>query len=301
LLIGLVADDAETPIWFFSSSSHEFFSRFESHTSSVCSLVEIKKMETKQDGVRKKRKATSSPTTDDCCPAAATHNKRKRVKPERLGGNVAFLKQYPTENTWIAYIPDFFTKQEADAYLEHMMDEKQVKFADEKSFYGNPPARQCKWFGDFTYTYSKTSKHLPCQTPDWLSIVARKVEEVTHAIMKSAASPKEEKQDPPRPKFTGILSNLYRTGRDSVSRHPDQEDVLAPGIPIASLSVGAEREFKMWPNVTGSHASLYITLAHGSLLIMGGDCQKHWEHAVEKDEDVKEARVNSTFRQYVHS
>ena len=124
----------------------------------------------------------------------------------------------------------------------------------------------------------------------------------------------------PTPVYKGVLNNLYRGPRDSISWHSDNEKVLASGIPIASLSVGAERIFEMMKKkpLKKGEKHLKFKLASGSLFIMGGDCQKHFLHCVPKEDkgkksgagaagaeanaeanaDAKAPRVNSTFRQY---
>jgi alkylated DNA repair dioxygenase AlkB len=95
----------------------------------------------------------------------------------------------------------------------------------------------------------------------------------------------------------GALLNLYRNGKDSISWHSDDESMLKLLSPIASLSFGSERVFKM-RHKTGAHPTMHMVLKSGSLLIMGGKCQKFWLHAVEKDTDVTEPRINITLREY---
>jgi alkylated DNA repair dioxygenase AlkB len=199
-------------------------------------------------------------------------------------------------------------KSAADKYLASFL-QLQQDFKDEKSFYGNPPARQVMWFGDFKYTYSKVSSHEPRTIPDWLQAVASQVEKTTNECMQRFS--KETSSDNKKvesPKFRGILNNLYRNGKDSISWHSDNEDVLAPGVPISSLSVGAERVFELRRkrleegNKKGKKKKpephIYFKLSHGALFVMGGNCQKTFEHSVPKDESITGPRVNSTFRQY---
>jgi len=73
----------------------------------------------------------------------------------------------------------------------------------------------------------------------------------------------------------------YRDGSDSVAWHGDRigrgdhEDTL-----IAIVSVGDPRRLALRPR--GGGASVSFTLGHGDLLVMGGSCQRTWEHAVPK-------------------
>ena len=65
---------------------------------------------------------------------------------------------WPEKGAWLLYEPHFLDAKAADAYLAQMLERKN-DFHDEQSFYGNPPARQVKWYGDFKYVYSRTSVH----------------------------------------------------------------------------------------------------------------------------------------------
>jgi len=37
-------------------------------------------------------------------------------------------------------------------------------------------------------------------------------------------------------------------------------------------------------------------LGDGDLLVMGGDCQRHWQHCLPRRKRVTSARINLTFR-----
>ena len=94
--------------------------------------------------------------------------------------------------------------------------------------------------------------------------------------------------------FNSVLGNLYRDGQDSMGWHSDQEKVLGCNPFIASLSLGAERLFKIRHKKSGE--SVDIALASGSLLLMGGPLQHHWRHCVPKTQKPVAARINLTFR-----
>jgi len=87
----------------------------------------------------------------------------------------------------------------------------------------------------------------------------------------------------------------YRSGRDSVAWHGDTigrgsiEDTM-----VAIVSVGAHRELLLRPRDGGEvvrHA-----LGHGDLLVMGGSCQRTWEHAVPKRSRLVGPRISIQFR-----
>ena len=95
--------------------------------------------------------------------------------------------------------------------------------------------------------------------------------------------------------FNTALANLYRDGNDSVSWHADDEPELGPKPLIASLSLGASRKFRM--RRRDDHSERFeLTLTHGSMLILGGDTQRQWEHCVPKTRKPVAPRINVTFR-----
>ena len=95
--------------------------------------------------------------------------------------------------------------------------------------------------------------------------------------------------------FNCVLINLYRDGRDSMGWHADDEAVLGEQPVIASISLGAERDLLLRRRNKPSK-SQRITLNHGSLLIMAGDTQSNWQHALPRRKQVDSPRINLTFR-----
>jgi alkylated DNA repair dioxygenase AlkB len=96
-------------------------------------------------------------------------------------------------------------------------------------------------------------------------------------------------------RFNSVLANLYRDGRDSVGWHSDDEPELGPTPVIASLSFGATRTFRLRSRTTRA-AALPLDLVHGSLLVMAGDTQRLYQHALPKRAGVAAPRINLTFR-----
>ncbi len=87
----------------------------------------------------------------------------------------------------------------------------------------------------------------------------------------------------------------YRDGRDSVAWHGDTigrsstEDTM-----VAILSLGEARRLSLRPH--GGGDSLSFPVGHGDLLVMGGSCQRTWEHAVLKTARPVGPRVSVQFR-----
>jgi alkylated DNA repair dioxygenase AlkB len=96
-------------------------------------------------------------------------------------------------------------------------------------------------------------------------------------------------------RFNTALGNLYRSGKDTVSWHADDEPDLGPEPVIASLSLGATRRFLLRRRDDHS-VSTSFELTHGSLLWMSGATQALWEHSVPRTTQTVGARINLTFR-----
>lgn len=88
---------------------------------------------------------------------------------------------------------------------------------------------------------------------------------------------------------------LYRDGRDSVAWHGDTigrgstHDTM-----VAIVSFGSPRTLALRPR--GGGAGLSFPLGHGDLLVMGGSCQRTWEHAVPKTARAVGPRVSIQLR-----
>jgi alkylated DNA repair dioxygenase AlkB len=80
--------------------------------------------------------------------------------------------------------------------------------------------------------------------------------------------------------LTRVSLAYYRDGRDSVAWHGDRLGRLVDDTVVAILSVGAPRRFLLRPAAGG--ASRAFDLGWGDLLVMGGSCQRTWQHAVPK-------------------
>ncbi|MGI8762314.1 MAG: alpha-ketoglutarate-dependent dioxygenase AlkB, partial [Jatrophihabitantaceae bacterium] len=88
---------------------------------------------------------------------------------------------------------------------------------------------------------------------------------------------------------------LYRDGQDSVAWHGDtigrgrNEDTM-----VAIISLGHPRPLLLRPRSGGN--SLRYQLGHGDLIVMGGSCQRTWEHAIPKSNRPMGARISIQFR-----
>ena len=96
-------------------------------------------------------------------------------------------------------------------------------------------------------------------------------------------------------RFNSVLANRYRDGRDAMGWHSDNERELGAQAVIASLSLGATRRFLLKRRQPGA-ARVLLDLPHGSLLVMRGDTQRNYRHALPRTARAVGERINLTFR-----
>ncbi|MEU6590081.1 alpha-ketoglutarate-dependent dioxygenase AlkB [Streptomyces sp. NPDC046881] len=96
--------------------------------------------------------------------------------------------------------------------------------------------------------------------------------------------------------FTTAGLCFYRDGRDSVAWHGDRIGRGARAdTMVAILSVGAPRDLLLRP-AGGGGGTLRRPLGHGDLIVMGGSCQRTWEHCVPKTSRATGPRISIQFR-----
>jgi alkylated DNA repair dioxygenase AlkB len=95
--------------------------------------------------------------------------------------------------------------------------------------------------------------------------------------------------------FTTAGLCFYRDGRDSVAWHGDTigrsrtEDTI-----VAIVSFGSPRRLMLRPR--GGGQSIGFAVGHGDLIVMGGSCQRTWEHAILKTARPAGPRISVQFR-----
>ena len=87
---------------------------------------------------------------------------------------------------------------------------------------------------------------------------------------------------------------LYRDGADSVAGHGDRVDPSVADPIVAIVSLGAPRRLLLRPTTGGPSRS--VTLCGGDLFVMGGTCQRTWQHCVPKTRRAIGPRVSLMFR-----
>ena len=101
--------------------------------------------------------------------------------------------------------------------------------------------------------------------------------------------------------FNHVLANRYRDGHDSMGMHADDERELGPAPVVATLSLGAARRFVIAGRRAMSSERRSLTLASGSLLVMGGACQSEFRHGLPRDPALQSERISLTFRAVAQS
>lgn len=183
----------------------------------------------------------------------------------------------------LSYYADFYDKAKADELFHQLKAEtpwrqEQIRIAGLQRL----QPRLSAWYGDADAAYTYSGLQL-CPLP-WSSSllgIKREIEQRNPSLLPS--------------NFNSVLLNYYRDQQDSMGWHSDDEPELGPQPVIASLSLGCNRVFALKHK---HHKGLQykIPLAHGSLLIMAGDTQRHWLHAIAKENEVCQPRINLTFR-----
>jgi alkylated DNA repair dioxygenase AlkB len=97
--------------------------------------------------------------------------------------------------------------------------------------------------------------------------------------------------------YNYCLVNRYRSGADSMGWHADNEPEM--GEIIGSLSLGATRKFRIRHN--GTRETMSFPVGHGTLIIMAGTMQQHWQHEIPKTKQKVGERINLTFREIKNS
>lgn len=143
--------------------------------------------------------------------------------------------------------------------------------------------RLVAWHGDpgASYVYSGTPHEPRAWTPPLLEI---------RGVVETLTGQR----------YNSVLLNLYRDGSDGMGWHADDEPALGRDPPIASVSLGATRRFRL-RHRRRREVALALDLEQGSLLLMAGPTQHHYVHAVPKTARNVGERINLTFRSVASS
>ncbi|MDQ3773729.1 MAG: alpha-ketoglutarate-dependent dioxygenase AlkB [Pseudomonadota bacterium] len=183
-----------------------------------------------------------------------------------------------TTSAWIEHEPTWFPRPEADALLETLRHEL-VWEQREVVLFGRRvlQPRLIAWAGDLGYRYSG-------QTLEPRAFTAA-MERLLWRVRKRTGVP-----------FNHVLVNRYRDGGDSMGFHADDEPELGEDPVVASLSLGAPRRFVLKPRRRHGGERHTLDLGRGSLVVMGGTCQRDYYHGVPRQAGLLGERMSLTFR-----
>ena len=188
---------------------------------------------------------------------------------------------YDLPDAEIRYFPTFFTPSKADFLLDQLLRTIEWKQNTIK-MYGkeNPVPRLEAWYGDKGKSYAYSGiKMEPRPWTDDLLFIKKSIEAKAGVI------------------FNSVLINYYRNGQDRVAWHSDDEKELGRNPIIASVSLGAERNFKLrHKHYKSNDQKEQIILNHGSFLLMEGTTQHNWMHEIPRTAKPIGPRINLTFR-----
>ncbi|MBW2960812.1 alpha-ketoglutarate-dependent dioxygenase AlkB family protein [Mesonia aestuariivivens] len=179
----------------------------------------------------------------------------------------------------LLYYPNFYSEEKSNILFQELIQKIKWKEDQIKIFgklYWQP--RLTAFYANNIKTYSYSSlKMKPLPFTSTLQKIKSDIEKLADL------------------EFTSCLANLYRDGKDSNGWHADDEKELGKNPIIASLSLGAERNFKL-RHKSNHQLNHKLLLEHGSLLLMKGETQHFWQHQIPKTQKKIDKRINLTFR-----
>ena len=184
---------------------------------------------------------------------------------------------------WTEHEPGFVGAGEADELLAALAEEMAWE-QREIVIFGRPvlQPRLIAWAGDLGYRYSGQTLPPRAFTPAARRLLTRVCERVGVP-------------------FNHVLANRYRTGADSMGFHSDDEAELGPDPVVAIVSLGTPRRFVLKPRRASLDEGQSLALGLGSLLVMGGTCQRHYVHGVPRQAGVAGERISLTFRRLLRA
>ena len=182
-------------------------------------------------------------------------------------------------NAELALWPQWLSVSVADQWLTQLTEQTPWQQPQVRIF-GRHVAvpRLVAWYGDAEACYRYSG--LTHQPLPWTPLLAQIRAQVEQAAGQS---------------LNGVLLNYYRDGQDSMGWHSDDEAELGVNPLIASLNLGGTRRFDL-RRKGQNRIEHSLDLQHGSLLVMRGATQHHWQHQVAKTRASCAPRLNLTFR-----
>lgn len=196
-----------------------------------------------------------------------------------------------TDTTKVLVIRNWLTHKYAKELHDYFNNK--VNWVTKQKNYKNrmvPLKRSISIYGDGTletYPYNK----LPYTIDNWNNnmCVCKEIKQIKDKLSNSITL---------RDKLSTMtintcIINKYDNGFEKIDAHSDDETI--PYTSVITLSLGASRSFVFEHKV--SKEIIKTILHNGDVLIMSGQCQQEYTHAIPMDKYVKESRISLTFRQ----
>lgn len=190
-----------------------------------------------------------------------------------------------SHGAWIELREGWLTHEEADALVRALLvrlgwEQRHIVLFGKRIL----QPRLIGWAGELPYRYSGQTLE-PRPWPEQVLELRRRV---------SAATGVD---------FNHVLVNRYRDGNDSMGYHSDDEPELGPDPQVACVSLGQSRRFTLRARAaTPGERPRSVELTTGSLLVMGGTCQRHYRHAIPREAQRSlEERISLTFRRLLRA
>lgn len=207
-------------------------------------------------------------------------------------------------NGELDYVEHFFSKKVSDRSVEYFLENDTVDWRTAKWKQMTPEQlavvrfSNILWKQDSIKLYGKTIP-LPRLTA-WYgdngkSYTYAGIKSEPNAWNKGLLYLKKETERLTGVDFNSVLLNWYRDGEDYLNWHADDEKELGLNPEIGSVNFGETRDFLLRRNIDATQ-KIVLPLKHGTLLIMRGELQHHWQHSVPKRKRVNGSRFNLTFR-----
>ncbi len=189
------------------------------------------------------------------------------------------------KNAELYFFENFWTKEVSDVYFKILKEELFWEQGSIKIFGKSIlEPRLTAWYGDEgkAYTYSGVKR----EPLLWHPVLEKIKSEISTRFTVVPLH------------LNSVLCNYYRDGNDSMGYHADNEKELGVNPVIVSVNLGESRRFLL-KHRTDKNLKQEILLTHGSVLIMAGEMQHHWLHAIPKSTQKLNPRINLTFRNII--
>ena len=168
--------------------------------------------------------------------------------PTEIDSDFNTLERRPLDDfAWVDYTPDWL---DGDETLFEVI------------------AERAEWSSPMVPMYERivqTPRLIASVDSGWHPVIAEMVDALSHKY---------------GVRLDQVSAGYYRTGTDSVAWHGDRVARERPRALVATVSLAGPRRFLLRPR--GGGVSISFSLGHGDLIVMGGSCQRTWEHTVPK-------------------